>query len=114
MKNLALAVLTLAFVTAGLGEKALAICSIEGTVIATEMDDDSTATGFNKVIVRTGSLADHTFSFTTADQDIMLVAVIAKSGQIEVLVTGDATSCPAVAAGAELDGGQVVSLDLNT
>lgn len=114
MKNLALAILTLAFVTAGLGEKALANCAILGTVVATAMDDDSTATGFNKVFVRTGSFADHTFSFTTEDQDIMLVAVIAKSGQIEVRVTGDATACPAITPGADHAGGDVLSLDLNT
>lgn len=114
MKNLALTVFALALMTAGLGEKALADCPIVGTVVATEMDDDAAATGFNRVIVRTSSFADHTFSFLTADQDIMLVAVIAKSSQIEVLVTGDDVVCPTVVPEADNPAGNVVSLDLNT
>jgi len=112
MKKLALWSLLLPIASLGLTGNALANCTVVGTVVATEMDDDSTESNFNKVFVRKTSLANNTFSFTTTDQDLMLVAVIAKSSQMEVKVVGDAASCPG--SGKQRKGGQVLQLDLNS
>ncbi len=112
MKKLALLSLLLPIASVGLTGNALAKCSVVGTVVATEMDDDSTDSNFNKIFVRKASLANFTFSFTTTDQDLMLVAVIAKSSQMEVKIVGDASSCPG--GGKQRKGGQVLQLDLNS
>lgn len=112
MKKLAVIVLLLAFTSAGLAGNALANCAVVGTIVATEMANEGTGPDSNKVLVRRTALANHTFNFTTGDQDIMLVAVIAKSSQIEVSITGNAASCPG--SGLERDGGQILQLNLNS
>ena len=91
---------------------ALADCKVVGTVVATEMDDDSTETSFNRILVRQTALNNNSFSFTTADQEIMLAALIAKSSQMEVTVVGDAAACPKN--GRQRKGGQLLQLDLNS
>lgn len=112
MRKLTATVLLIAFASAGLANDALANCAVVGTIVATQMGDDGKGSSSNRVFVRRSAFADHTFSFTTGDQDVVLVAVIAKSSQMEVTITGDAASCPG--SGVDRDGGQILQLDLNT